>query len=291
MSIYSVDVNSPLLESVEMDIEKKDPSLNGQTAGSFQNEFRLNIDDFNSLFFFRYEIDYISRYFSSGHPEFRVVTHPYETNTCFEKGELLAWDPLNVIKALYFEYSIDQLLYVVVIPETGCFINRKRLKEILNLPGNGFLKKATLLPQKMSWGTCSPFITQKDLEMNGGRIEKIIFDSETLVAKKEEKALDDFSFGLDHRMSVQMNYFDCYWLLKKRYPESIEEREVLNLSFNEKLIRSNGKINISYEFQSLNFRTAKFINSIHGYGDVTIVNDHIDELNLPHILNGTKNRR
>ncbi|MBI3805608.1 MAG: hypothetical protein HY282_17805 [Nitrospirae bacterium] len=288
MSIYYIDEKSPLLVESEKEIDKKDPSLNGEMANSFLSEFRLNVEDFNRLFFLKYEMEYISRYSYLNHLDLRVVTHPYETNTCFEKAELFgSWDPLNVIKALYFEYSVDSSLYAVVVPETGCFINRARLKEILELPGGGFLKKANVLPQYMSFGTCSPFITEKDLKVNGGRIEKIIFDSEALEVKKEENTLDDFSFGLDHRMSLQMNYYTCFEMLKKRYPNTVIEREVLNLSFNEKLIRNNGKINISYEFQSLNYRTAKFINSIHGYGDVTILNDYLDELNLPRILNGT----
>lgn len=290
MSIYYANDKVPLLIDNDIDIEKRDPSLNGQMADSFLNEFKLNIKDFSSLFFSKYKIDYISQCFFSNNLEFRVVTHPYETNTCFEKAELLgSWDPLNVIKALYFEYSVDDSLYAVVVPETGCFINRGRLKDILNLPGDGFLKKANILPKYMSFGTCSPFITNEDLKINGGRIERILFDSETLHVKKYDKTLDDFSFGLDHRMSIQINYYHCFSMLKKIYPDIILEKEILNLSFHEKLIRNNGKINITYEFNSLNYRTTKFINSIHGYGDVTIINDYLDELNLPHILNATRN--
>lgn len=287
MSIYSINDKLPSFMEDEKVIEGKDPSLNGQIAHSFMKNFEFNMKDFNSFFFSRYEIDYIGQYFSARGPEMRVVTHPYETNTCFEKAELLgSWDPLNIIKALYFEYSIDNLLYAVVVPETGCFINRAKLKDILDLPGDGFLKKANILPKYMSFGTCSPFITKEDMKINGGKVDKVIFDSEALLAKKDDRTFDDFSFGLDHRMSMQMNYYSCFSMLKKLYPDIVVEKEILNLSFNEKLIRNNGKINITYEFHSLNYRTAKFINSIHGYGDVTILNDYLDELNLPHILNG-----
>jgi len=85
-------------------------------------------------------------------------------------------------------------------------------------------------------------------------------------------------------MSVQMNYYDCYQMLKNLFPDVVREEELLSLSFNEKLRRTNGKMNITYEFQSVNYRTAKFINSIHGYGDVTIMNDYRDELDLPPVL-------
>jgi hypothetical protein len=70
----------------------------------------------------------------------------------------------------------------------------------------------------------------------------------------------------------------------------------LNLSFKEELVRSNGRISISFEFNSLDFRTARFINSIHGYGEVSILNDHVDELDdksLPRrkpSYAGTRNR-
>ena len=69
---------------------------------------------------------------------------------------------------------------------------------------------------------------------------------------------------------------------------SIDE-EILNLSFKEKFIRDKGKIKIAYEFKTLNYRTAQFINGIHGYGDVSIVNDYIDELDLPEVLTIQKN--
>ena len=279
MSLYFIETKPPFFKTIDSDIEVADPSLNGEKAHSLVNEFRLPLEDFDHLFFSRYGIDYISEYFSSNQINFCVVTHPYETDTCFEKAELLGdWNPLNVIKALYFEYSKDQSLYAMVIPETGCFINRARVKEILCLEGEGYLQKATQLPKHMSFGTCSPFIAMEDLKVNGGRVEKIIFDSQTLDLKKREEGLDDFSFSLDHRMSVQMNYYHCFQMLKEVYPEVIDQKEILNLSFKEKLVRNNGRISITFEFNSLDFRTAQFINSIHGYGEVSILNDYVDEL-------------
>jgi|WetSurMetagenome_2_1015567.scaffolds.fasta_scaffold00113_22 hypothetical protein len=289
MSIYRLDERAAPLGDSDFDIDRTDPSLNGKNAHSFANEYRFNPADFNRLFFSKYGIDYISNYFMSKQLDFRVVTHPYETDTCFQKASLLnSWDPLNVIKALYFEYSGDHLLHAAVVPETGCFIDRTRLKDVLNLQGNGFLKKSESLPGHMSFGTCSPFIVASDLCANGGTVHKIIFDTETLYIKKQDKSLDDFSFGLDHRMSVQMNYYHCYNMLKKMFPLAVEKKELLNLSFKEKFVRNNGKIHVAYEFNSLNYRTAKFINSIHGYGNVSILNDYIDELDLPSVLTEMK---
>ena len=285
MSIYCIDNNTAPKSEGELNIEKNDPSLNGKKEKSLEYKHELNLNDFNQLFFSQYNLEYISEYFLSTRNDLHVVTHPYETNTCFEKAELLgSRDPLNIIKVFYFESPENDSLYAVVIPETGCFIDKIKLQDILNIPENSFIRKANELPLNMSYGTCSPFILDKDVKGNGGKVEKIIFDTETLVAKKNDSILDDFSFGLDHRMSVQMNYYYCFKMLKKRYPGVIVDEEILNLSFKEKFIRNKGKIKIAYEFKTLNYRTAQFINSIHGYGDVSIVNDYIDELDLPEVL-------
>jgi hypothetical protein len=289
MSLYYLDVHAEHFAENSLELEKKDPSLNGQCADSLRHEFRVNKEDLDRLFLSQYGIDYVSRYFSSKKLPLRVATHPHKTNTCFEKAELLgAWNPLNVIKALYFEHSESNSLYAVVVPETGCFIDRANLRNILNISGDGFIRKAVSLPRHMSFGTCSPFISREDLKAKGGRVEKIFFDAETLASKKNDSTLDDFSFGLDHRMSIQMSYVECFKMLKKLYPDIVAEEKILGLSFKEKLSRINGKIHISYEFNSLNYRTTQFLNSIHGYGDVSIYNDYVDELDLPNALNGAK---
>ncbi|PKM51730.1 MAG: hypothetical protein CVV02_05565 [Firmicutes bacterium HGW-Firmicutes-7] len=285
MSIYIIDDNSNELIKDDLDLLNKDPSINGDKANSLLNEFKLSRVDYCRLFLKKYGIDYIAEYFISKGLDFRIISHPYETHTCFEKADLLeAWDPLNVIKALYFEYSLDGSLYAVVVPETGCFINTSRLKEVLNLQGDGFLKKTLSLPQYMKHGTCSPFVTYNDVGKKATKVKKIIFDLETLKIKKKENSIDDFSFGTDHRFSMQMNYYHCYKMLNKLYPDIICKKNVLKLSFREKFIRTKGRIKISYDFESINYKTAKFINSIHGYGDVSIINDYVDELDIPEIL-------
>jgi hypothetical protein len=285
MSIYSLDHKVAGITE-DFNIEADDPSFNDKKVHSFEHEYKVTPDELKSLFFSTYGIDYIADYFEAKRLPLRVVTHPVTTNTCFEKADILGgWDPLNIIKAFYFEYSSDGMLYVAVIPETGCFIDKDRIKDILALYEKGsFIKKAEQLPQNMSPGTCSPFIIESDLIPNGGRVAKILFDTETLVYKKNDQTYDDFSFGLDHRMSVQMNYYNCYRMLKYRYPDVIDSDEILSLSFKEKFVRSKGKIKINYEFNSLNYKTAKFINCIHGYGDVTLINDFVDELDLPEVL-------
>lgn len=73
-------------------------------------------------------------------------------------------------------------------------------------------------------------------------------------------------------------------MLKEMYPDIVMENEILNLSFKEIFIRTKGKVSINYEFDSINYSTAKFINTINRFGNVTIINDYIEEPDLPSIL-------
>jgi len=283
MSVYTIDVSSDYGKTYN--IEHDDHSLNGCNSHSLKTQFKLPKKEIDKLFLSKYKLEYITRYIQDRSIPFRIITHPEKTNTCYEKAQLLGnWGPLNVIKALYFESPIEQHLYVVVIPETGCFIDRSYLTSLLDLPQGVILAKAKMLPANMSYGTCSPFISHDDLIENGGKVAKILFDSETLVSKKHDNTLDDFSFGLEHRFSLQINYYQCYKMLKSVFKNAIFADDLLTLSFSEKFVRKNGKIKLNYDFKSINFRTAKFINSIHGNEDVSVENDYVDELDLPEIL-------
>jgi len=81
-----------------------------------------------------------------------------------------------------------------------------------------------------------------------------------------------------------MNYAACFDMLAARFGAAVLDRELLGLVFKENLVKKNGKIRIHYEFDSLNYRAARFVEQIHGYGDVSIVNDYSDESYLPELL-------
>jgi len=53
--------------------------------------------------------------------------------------------------------------------------------------------------------------------------------------KKHENTLNEFSFGLDYRFSIQMNYYQCYKMLKHIFGDIIRQDSLLNLAFKEKL--------------------------------------------------------
>jgi hypothetical protein len=264
--------------------ERADPSLNSDASGSLDRVFRLTPAQFDTAFLQPYQIGYIVAYLTRHRLEWRVVTHPRQTDTCFEKAALLDWNPLNVIKALYFEDARDGALYAVVVPETGCFVDRDHLATIFGIDDAARLRKTMTFPRFMERGTCSPFIVEDDRIGRGGRVKKIVFDGETLAHKRHDAALDDFSFGLDHRMSIQLNYFHCYQLLLERYGDLIDEADLLTLRFKEILVRNKGRLKITYEFNSLSYRIAVVLNGMHGHGDVSVVNDHVDELDLPGVI-------
>ncbi|HYA88526.1 MAG TPA: hypothetical protein VEI57_15845 [Nitrospirota bacterium] len=289
MSFYRLKTKASPFAPEDHDIEKNDPSLNGQSLPSFSKEYHINEEDLRQIFLAKYGIEYIVDYFEKSHDECRIVTHPKKTNTCYEKAELLGdWSPLNVIKALYFENPDTGALYAIVTPETGCFIDRSQVIGALRLPQDTNLKKSAHLPHGMHFGTCSPFIIESDASCNGGRVKKILFDRETLVLKRHERTLDDFSYGLDHRFSIQMNYYDCYDMLKRKFRDLIADEDILTLLFKESFVRNRGRIKITYDFNSLSYRISSFINSIHGNGDISIVDDHVDELDLPDVLSQPK---
>lgn len=284
MSSYYPANLGDALSALPDGFEASDPSLDGQNLASFDTVLRLAPERFDALFLEPYELGYISGYMRSRALELRVVSHPRSTTTCFEKAELLGWDSLNIIKALYFEDLLTQQQHAIVIPETGCFVDMQRIGRIVGIDEPGRLRKASAFPKNMERGTCSPFITPKDLVTGGGKVAGLWFDLETLQAKRASGALDDFSFGVDHRLSLQLGYVHAYELLCERYPGAVHAAELLGLSFKEVMVRQKGKIKLRYEFESLNYRTAAFFSRMHGAGDVTISNDFVDELDLPEPL-------
>ncbi|MBV7326673.1 hypothetical protein KFU94_00140 [Chloroflexi bacterium TSY] len=250
MSIYHLTDQESEVTWEQFDMDQDDPSLNPNMASALQYQYRVDQKTLNQLFLKKYNLNYISHYFLKNKNPVRIVSFPKATNTCYEKAEVLQdWDPLNVIKAFYLESSDDGSLYAIIVSETGCFLDRDFVRQQLNLPGDVRLVRATQLPAQMSFGSCSPFIRQEDLVENGGKVRSIVFDKETLVLKRHENSLDDFSFGLEHRLSIQMNYYHCYKMLQHFFANVVTDREILRLSFKERLVRKKGRIKIDYEFK------------------------------------------
>ncbi len=259
---------------------ESDPSWT-EGAPSLANTVDLDRETFRRRFLTEHALDYIADYFAKPGTGCRVVTHPSETVTCYEKAQLLGdFSPLRVVKTLYFEHPDTAGLWGIVVPETGCFLDRASIQKLLDTIEKP--RVATRLPAGMSVGTCSPFVTDQHLSHDAGvRVERLVFDSETLVMKRHERSIDDFSFVEDKRLSLQMNYFDCFDMLRQRHPELVVDREVLTTSFKETFVRRKGRLTITYDIASISYRMASVMHAMHADGDVSVTNDYVDELDLP----------
>lgn len=257
-----------------------DPSLR-EGAPSLAHTLSVDRSVLCERFLTSHGLDYVADYFARRGTECRVVTHPEATVTCYEKALLLGdFSPLCVVKTLFFVHPESSALWGIVVPETGCFLDRETLRELLDTVDRP--RVATELPEGMSVGTCSPLITERHVTSEATpRIERLVFDSETLVLKRHERSIDDFSFGDDKRLSIQMNYFDCFDMLRQRYGDVVIDREVLTTSFKETFVRKKGRLTITYDIASISYRMASVMHTMNAGGDVTITNDYVDELDLP----------
>jgi hypothetical protein len=282
MSVYALSASSTLDPS-EVRIEELDGSLGPARLPSLAHTFHVTAAQMRALFFDSYDLGYLVEYFASRQLPLRVVTHPVETNTCFEKAELLGadWSPLDVIKAVYLRDSDNGNVHAFAVPETGCFLDRDRLRNLLGGPSSvGPLAVSEVLPRNMVLGTCSPFVTDADARSTDVVLSAIVFDSETLMEKKHDRTLDDFSFGLDRRFSLQMSYFHAYKVLKHHYPSLVQSEEIMGVTCTERLVRSRGRLKINYDIESLSYRIAKRLDEISRSVSLSSSNDHIDEVGL-----------
>jgi len=124
---------------------------------ALRRRFAAGKHDIDRLFLTPYRLEYITEYFSAGRG-LRVLTYPLKTSSSYEKAQCLgSWSPLNVIKTLYLQ-SLSGDLYGIVVPETGCFLNKEAIRQQLGLDTDDHLVKARSLPRNMEHGTCSPFL-------------------------------------------------------------------------------------------------------------------------------------
>lgn len=173
-------------------------------------------------------LDYLLNHQDSD--KIRIVTHPVETSTCYEKADLIEFKPEQVIKSLYYVKD-GELALGLVVPELGKKFDAKDLARVLETT-RGQAKKYTnaFCPDDMSRGTCTPFIQEKHLREGF----KLIFDEDSLESLADTYV--DFSIGilcgddarerLSRKVSIQMPYGVAYRILKERFPEYVYARKV-----------------------------------------------------------------
>lgn len=132
-----------------------------------------------------------------------------------EKPELLGWDYSRIIKTVFFQG--EEGLYGFVLPQNKK-VDRKDIAETLGISKKkaARVKMSDVLPHKQVPGSCGPFICEKDLDL----VEKIVFSSECF-----DREID-FSYPGRADLSLHMKYEDAISILRERYPEKIEVREM-----------------------------------------------------------------
>ncbi|MBI5065944.1 YbaK/EbsC family protein [Candidatus Woesearchaeota archaeon] len=200
---------------------EQDNSLN-EGASSLDTAWFMSPEDFYQTFFAS-RPDLI--YLALSHASIAIVTHPKATSTSQEKAELLNVDPSRVIKTLYFVNVDTEQIYAFVIPSTNRVdLKSSALREMLGFNPAKKLRFAAQedLPERMSPGTCHPFISEDCTKIN-----VIFFDQTVIEASRSRGHNDDFAITLEtvvdnHQLSLQMSYAAAHDVLARKFPGKVQ---------------------------------------------------------------------
>lgn len=157
--------------------------------------------------------------------EIKAVKHEIATNTCFEKADLLGWEPKRIVKAIFFHRSEE--VYGFIFPELGKEYPLKiDIKEVLPKVINISRKQAksfanSYCPSGMEYGTCTPFVFEDEFNKANG-LEKIFIHDVPEINQK----LVDISLGgygeEAHKVSLHLKYGDIYNILTNKFLNKIK---------------------------------------------------------------------
>lgn len=69
-------------------------------------------------------------------------------------------------------------------------------------------------------------------------------------------------------------------MLKKLYPSAVRCEEIMGAKCTERLVRSQGRLRITYDIETASYRVAKRLEEISRSVSLSISNDQIDEVGL-----------
>lgn len=148
-----------------------------------------------------------------------MARHSIATDTCYEKAELLGWDPERIVKAVYF--SDGGKMVGVITPEFGAPIPVKELLRAgLGLSGSRAkrYRVSSQTPVGMEHGTCSPFPYEGSMEMEISDL--VIVDHPSI-----DDTLVDISVGGTgeeaHKTSMHLPYGGIHTILRERFGDRI----------------------------------------------------------------------
>jgi prolyl-tRNA editing enzyme YbaK/EbsC (Cys-tRNA(Pro) deacylase) len=164
--------------------------------------------------------DYVIKHAESLEISMKILEHDTPTNTCYEKAELLGWNPFRVIKTLYF-HNKDKM-YGFITPETGLKINPKIFK-ILGI-SESFTDSQKFTngthPEGMEHGTCTPFIGKQSFEKG---LEGIFIQDTGQLWNIDV----DISIGgtgkQAHKLSMHLQYGAIYDILHSEFGDKIRK--------------------------------------------------------------------
>ena len=198
-------------------------------------------DHFRNIFLKDYNLDYILNITRNLGIHFHIATHAIATSTCEEKSKITGLSLERVIKGVYYEDSLTEFVYALVIPGLKKKIDlRLKIAEYLGIDpdevlNNNRITKARsgFLPMGIKFGTVHPWINYRAFSP-GGKLRYIFFDKQSLEKRSLEEGTDDFSFtvnpinGYDnHKLSLQMNYSGAHDVLEEEFPNRIHSIDLI----------------------------------------------------------------
>jgi prolyl-tRNA editing enzyme YbaK/EbsC (Cys-tRNA(Pro) deacylase) len=151
-----------------------------------------------------------------------IIQHPRATSTCYEKAELLGWQPQRVVKAIYA--AVDDDICGFIFPELGQKLTEEDVKRFYSQAGaeteEYYLQMSKwYIPQSMEIGTCTPFLLESDM-----KIVDHIFVRE--VPSLDDQIVDISIGGKGqqaHRTSMHLPYSGIHRILSAKYGERIHK--------------------------------------------------------------------
>ena len=154
--------------------------------------------------------------------ETKLVSHQRATNTCYQKAELLGWQPNRIVKAIYA--AVDEDICSFVFPELGKKLTEDDVKRFYAQAGaeteEYYLQISKwYIPQSMEMGTCTPFIPESDIKI----IDYIFIQD---LPELDEQIVDVSIGGKGkqaHKTSMHLPYSGIYQILKAQYGDKIHK--------------------------------------------------------------------
>lgn len=164
--------------------------------------------------------------------DIRVALHESETDTCFEKAEILGWPAERVVKAVFLSRGSE--LYGFIFPEIGteespAYINAREIIKALLGYGNGKAKEFhnDYCPEGMEKGTCTPFVLERTFENPDKRLARLFIHRKP---ELDDKVVDISIGGAGeeaHRLSLHMQYRAIYDILEYRFGDKVSRADLM----------------------------------------------------------------